>query len=156
MRGVIEIDAKYANRILPYIGGEEVNNDPRQHPHRYVFNLSDLDERTARKEWPLLLKIAEDRVKPQRSEVKRDIYRSRWWRFAEPQNALYKAIGRKEHVLAMNCGATPHVAFARLTAGSIYANTLAVLIFDQLAPLAVLQSRLHEVWGEVSRIIHEG
>jgi hypothetical protein len=100
MRGVIEIDAKYANRILPYIGGEEVNNDPRQHPHRYVFNLSDLDERTARKEWPLLLKIAEDRVKPQRSEVKRDIYRSRWWRFAEPQNALYKAIGRKEHVLA--------------------------------------------------------
>jgi hypothetical protein len=133
-------------RIFPFIGGEEVNNEPRFLHHRFVIDLGDFSEREARERWPELMQIVEARVKPQRSLVKRDAYRLNWWRFAERQTSLYSKISELRSVLAINCGATPHMAFARLPTGMIYAHTLAIAAFDNLAPFANLQSRPHEVW----------
>ena len=39
------------------------------------------------------------------------------------------------------------MAFARLRTGNIYAHSLAVLAFSNLAAFAILQSRIHEVWA---------
>jgi hypothetical protein len=41
MRRLIEKAPDNANRIFPYIGGEEVNNDPEQRHHRYVIDFVD-------------------------------------------------------------------------------------------------------------------
>ena len=42
-------------RIFPYIGGHEVNSDPTHTPHRYVFDINDLDEFSARQQFPELI-----------------------------------------------------------------------------------------------------
>src|SRR6185437_5533273 len=44
MRALIERSPRNAERIFPYIGGDEVNNDPRQEHRRYVIDFAD---------WPL-------------------------------------------------------------------------------------------------------
>lgn len=41
MRRILEADAKNADRVYPYLGGEEVNNDPRHLHHRFVIDFSD-------------------------------------------------------------------------------------------------------------------
>ena len=41
MRALMEKNPRNAERIFPYIGGEEVNNDPRHAHHRYVIDFAD-------------------------------------------------------------------------------------------------------------------
>jgi hypothetical protein len=79
---LIEKDPRNAERIFPYIGGEEVNDSPNYAHHRYVINFGEMTEKEARW-WPDLMRIVEDRVKPDRAELggNRDaeIRKQRWW-----------------------------------------------------------------------------
>ena len=96
-------------------------------------------------DWPELLAIVEERVKPER-DVKNDrVARDKWWQFLRPRPELHAAIAGLDSVLAVNCGATPHMAMAFLPARTVFANTLDVFPFDTCAAFCVLQSRLHEI-----------
>ena len=102
-------------------------------------------------DWPELLGIVEERVKPQRDALpqKNAINReatNTWWRFLAYRRGLHGATVGLKRVLVVNCGATPHAAFAHLPVGMVYANTLAVLAFDTHAAFSALQSRPHEIW----------
>jgi hypothetical protein len=178
MRTLIAKDPRNAERILPYIGGEEVNTDPRHQHHRYVINFFDRPLRRdfglgswhqmdsaeqmqcrasgvvpgdypdeVAEEWPDLIEIVRRRVKPERDVQKRDALRKRWWQYAEKRPGLYATIVRLTRVLATNCGASPHLAFAFLPTQMTYAHTLAIVAFSTFAPFCVLQSRVHEVWA---------
>ena len=48
MHELIEKDPRNAERIFPYIGGEEVNDSPTHAHHRYVINFGDMTEEEAR------------------------------------------------------------------------------------------------------------
>lgn len=147
MERLIAANPRNAERIFPYIGGEEVNNEPRQQHDRYVINFEDMSEDEARAGWPELMAIVEERVRPVREGDNREVRRRYWWRFAERTPALYAAIRGLPRVLVTNCGAAPHLGFAFLPTGMVYAHTLAVFAFPTFAPFAVLQSRVHEVWA---------
>ena len=134
----------YSERVFPFVGGEEVNNSPDHSPHRHIINFEGFPLEIARK-WPLLLRIVEERVKPQRDESNRDAYRTRWWQFGERQSTLYESIRGMHRVLA-NCQVSPHMAFAFLPATWIYAHTLNVFAMPGDSTFCVLQSRIHEVW----------
>jgi hypothetical protein len=41
MRRLIDVNARNAERIFPYIGGDEVNTDPEHRHHRYVIDFAD-------------------------------------------------------------------------------------------------------------------
>src|SRR5439155_15852056 len=74
-----------ADRVLPYIGGDELNSDPRHLPHRYVINLSDLPSESDLVRWRPLADIVRAKVKPYRDSlgsnpVNRPLKR-RWWAF---------------------------------------------------------------------------
>jgi hypothetical protein len=177
MKALIQNDAKNGDRIFPYIGGEEVNNDPRHANRRFTIDFFDRplrrdkglkswasmkDNERARcrtrgvvpsdypggvaEDWPDLLNIVRQRVKPERDRQKRPALRDRWWQYADKRPGLYAVIAALPNVLVINCGACPHMGFAQLAARSVFANTLDVFAFDTLSPFAVLQSRSHEVW----------
>ena len=65
-------------------------------------------------------------------------------RLSSSPNATGAQIDR---VLAVNCGATPHAAFAFLPARMVFANTLVVFPLDTHAAFCALQSRPHEIWA---------
>jgi hypothetical protein len=77
----------------------------------------------------------------------RPAYRNNWWRYAERRSGLYTAITPLERVLAINCGACPHMAFVMLGTGSVYANTIDLIASQNYASFAVLQSRIHKIWA---------
>ena len=64
MHRLIAKDPRNAERIFPYIGGEEVNDSPTHAHHRYVINFGEMSENEARK-WPDLMRIVEERVRPE-------------------------------------------------------------------------------------------
>jgi N-6 DNA Methylase len=170
--------SRNSERILPFIGGEEVNTDPRQAHRRYAIDFFDrplrrdpmlsswemMDESERAKcrvsgivpqdydgevaeDWPDLIEIVRRRVKPERDGQKRKALRERWWQYADKRPGLSHALKSLPRVLVTNCGAAPHVAIAQLPAPMVYAHTLTVFTFANLAPFAVLQSRVHEIWA---------
>lgn len=151
MRQILAEKPDHAAVIKPYIGGQEVNNSPRHEHHRFVMNLSHLSEQDARDHYPDLIAIAEAKVRPERQALpptnawNRDVA-ARWWQFAADRKAIAAVTRQMDHVLVHGCGATPHVAFARVSSATCFANTLAVFAFSGLGTFATLQSRVHEVW----------
>jgi hypothetical protein len=178
MRDLINRDKRNAERIFPYIGGEELNNDPGFAHHRFAISFADwplcrqnaiegsaVADHKTREEWihqgiapqgyvgqvaadyPDLLQIVESRVKPVRLKDNRELYRRNWWQYAEKRVELYETLRSVEKTLAINCGATPHMAFAFLPSKMIFANTLAVIALQSYADFCILQSRVHEAWA---------
>jgi N-6 DNA Methylase len=69
MYRLISANPLNAVRIQPYIGGEEINDDPMHNYHRYAINFADMSEAEARK-WPDLMDIVEKKVKPERLKTR--------------------------------------------------------------------------------------
>ncbi len=152
MDNLVLENPKNKERILPYIGGEEVNTHPEQRHHRYVINFGEMSENDARRGWPDLMDIVEAKVKPERiaatstwsaDKAKRA---ERWWQFSRSAKDLYDAIVGMERVLVIS-QTSRTVAFAFLPTGMVYSNKLVVFPFGVFASFTSLQSRPHEVWA---------
>jgi hypothetical protein len=98
-------------------------------------------------DYPDLLEIVRQKVMPIRLTDNRELYRRHWWQYAEKRVDLYSATRKLERVLAINCGATPHMSFCFLSSNHVFANTLAIVSLDSFGAFAVLQSRIHEIWA---------
>lgn len=174
MHRLIEKDPRNAERIFPYLGGEELNNDPRHEHHRYVVNFEDfpygresLDEAwlTAgsgrRESWlrrgvvPLdyPAPVARDwpellnLIEKKMKDQRASHSTAPWWQFERPRVELLTAVSPLRRVLAANCGATPHLALAFLPTGSVFSHTLSIFAFQDLAVFSILQARPHETWA---------
>ena len=149
MRRLVNEDPGNAERIFPYIGGEEVNTDPAHANRRFVISFGRMTELQARR-WPQLMKIVEERVLPQRSQMggyalanKRSEF---WWQFETYAIALHEAIQDLDRCLVLSRHSS-HLALAFQPTDRIFADSLVVFPFSSYAPFAALQSRTHEAWA---------
>ena len=151
MHRLIAKDPRNAERIKPYLGGEEVNNDPLHRHHRYVIRLDPLDLVEAERDWSDLLEIVRAKVKPSRDllsgnpdAIRRRTY---WWQWGRDTPALFEATNGLTKVFAVGCGAQPHLDFAQVDADAVWSHSLIIFAYSTIAPFATLQSRIHEVWA---------
>jgi hypothetical protein len=145
MHELIAKDARNAERIFPYIGGSEVNSSPNHSHHRYVINFGDMSEDKAR-DYSDLMAIVEEKVKPQREVLKRDVYRLKWWQYAEKQSALVRTIAQYDRVLVV-ARVGQHGSFTFLPSGMVYSEQLVVFALPNYSNFCTLQSRIHEIWA---------
>ncbi len=146
MEELIKGDKSNAERIFPYLGGDELNTQPNHQHSRFVIFFGDMTLEQASK-WPDLLKILELRVKPDRESKASDVANWPWWQFWRSRNELYDRIKNLHRVLLTNAQATPHHCFAFSTSKMVFANSLNVFPFQTCDYFALLQSRVHEVWA---------
>jgi hypothetical protein len=145
MEELIRKDPHNKERILPYIGGEELNESPTQLHTRYVINFGTLSEEEARK-WPDLISIVERKVRVERQTKAKEVAEWPWWQFWRVRAELYEAIREHIRVLALSRVGNV-VAFSFLPKGMIYADSLVVFALSTDAALVVMQSRPHEIWA---------
>ena len=114
-----------------------------------MINFGERSEEECRREWPELMAIVERKVKPER--IKKDgkkyprmVYE--WWKFWNARPALEEAITGCERVLAVS-RVTEKIGFAAMSPGSVFSERLVVLPQDEFLPLALLQTRLHEIYS---------
>ena len=177
MRFLLEKDPHNNERVFPYLGGEEINTSPTHLHSRFVIDFFDrpLGRRTSlpkwesmsekerakcltsglvpadypdevAEDWPDLIEIVRQRVKPHRDKQSRDALRNRWWQYAEKRPGLYRTIAPLSRVIGMS-RVSSNLAFAQLPVGVVYSIEANVLAYSNLAPFAVLQSRIHEIWA---------
>ena len=96
-------------------------------------------------DWPELVAIVEERVKPERMKVNRKVRRDYWWRYGDRQPALYHAITGLTRAL-VNSQVSAHLQFAFSPSDMVFAHTAYVYAFDTYPAFCTLQSRLHEIW----------
>ena len=97
-------------------------------------------------DWPELLRVVENKVKPERDANNRKAIRERWWHYADKRPGLYSAIGYHKRVLALS-SVGQHAALAFLPTPMVYSHALIVFPFANDAAFCALQARPHEVWA---------
>lgn len=137
-------------RIFPYIGGQEINSDPRHSPHRYVFDINDLDEPSARQQFPELMEIAEQKIKPERLKLRDNVdgrrLKANWWRFNRTRDELFSKTALMRCVI-VTCRVSPQFSVAVMPAHLKFADSVIVFIFPTFGAFAAIQSRAHEFWA---------
>lgn len=139
---------KNAERIFPYLGGEEVNTTPTQSFERYVISFGQMDLEEAER-WPDLIRIVRETVKPDRDRDKRAARRKYWWRFAEVAPALYAAIAPLERCLVIPQQYPTCVRAAFQPTDRVLSQKLIVIPSNAMSSFAVIQSRLHDSWAQL-------
>ena len=145
MQRLIDSDPRNREVIFPYIGGEEVNTSHTYAHHRYVINFGERSEAECRRRWPDLMAIVEQRVKPDRMKINREVRRKRWWQFGDKQPALYSTIEGLDRVIVCPI-VSNRVAFTFLPPRVVFSHKLAVFPFQSFSGFCALQSNAHEIW----------
>ena len=97
-------------------------------------------------DYPELLAILRDKVRPDRLLGKRKARRERWWQHGDRSPGLYRAVAPLGRVLVTS-QTSRHRAFAFLPATMLYSHKVIVFPIDTYSAFAFLQSRLHEHWA---------
>jgi hypothetical protein len=148
--GLLSRCPQCADRILPYIGGEEVNLSPTHSPRRFVIYLSDVRTQEELAPWPELAEIVRERVKPERdalgSNPNNVPLKRRWWAYQAHRPELYRTIRDFDRVLVC-ARVQPHWAITFMPTDVVFSEALVVFAMQTDAGFATLQSRVHEMWA---------
>jgi hypothetical protein len=143
-------DSRNADCLFPYLNGEDLNSHPQQRPSRWVICFHDWDLERA-KQYPDLLRIVEEKVKPERAKLKDSIpiqakRKKFWWQFGSPASQLYRAIAPLRRVLVA-CIVTEYWPPVFVPNEYVFAHRVVVFAYDDDYHYALLQSSIHEVWA---------
>jgi hypothetical protein len=145
---LVEKDPRNAARVFPYLGGHEVNSSPTQSFDRYVISFGAMTLEEAG-EWPDLLSIVREKVKPDRDRLKDnpDGRRRRdfWWQFGRWTPALYPALAPLKRCLVTS-RVSKHLMFSWQPTDRVLNERLYVFPTESDAFFAALHSRVHEPW----------
>lgn len=144
MHRLIERNPKNAERIFPYIGGEEVNSSPTHAHHRYVINFGEMSEDEARS-YEDLYRIVKEKVYPERKN-KPGSYSRQWWLFGRRNQAGNKAIANCDRVLVI-ARVGQHGLFTFLQNNMVFSEQLVVFADERSSFFCIMQSRIHEIWA---------
>lgn len=104
-------------------------------------------------DWPDLLAIVEQKVKPERIRKKpngefalRDPLPRRWWQYADKRPALYAALSLTPRALVIP-QVTQWVNFTYMDSDIVFSHRLIVFPSAETSLFAVLQSSCHEAWA---------
>jgi hypothetical protein len=177
MHELIESDPRNAERIFPYLGGDEINNDPQHSHHRFVIDFEDFPL----KRDPSLTPWAAASDKQRTSWLRDGIVPFDYngpvaadWpdllaiveKRVKPERDKVKREARRkrwwrfgdrqpglyEHIRLLPnvlglCRVSPQFGVTRLPTGIVYADSCDIFALSSFAPLCVIQSRVHEVWA---------
>jgi hypothetical protein len=106
-----------------------------------------MDESEAR-QWPDLMRIVQEKVKPERATKSADLVAWPWWRFWRVRGELERACaGLAEVLVVAQTGDVLAFAFQRLP--MTFSHTVVVFPSQSRSLFAVLQSRIHDSWARV-------
>jgi hypothetical protein len=145
MRELIQREPKNADRIFPLLGGEDIVNCPVLQAARFAIDFGDMTLVEA-SQWPDLLAIVEQRVKPGRQKVSQRDRRELWWLYATRSPGFRRHFQSKGRAFVMSRVAK-HLSLLVLDEYWVLNDRVMSFAFDSFAWLAVLQSVVHETWA---------
>jgi hypothetical protein len=170
---LINSNKKNQEVVFPLLNGDDFNDSPTQKSSRYIINFFDWplskesdiviknsENKPFANEYPEVLRIVEELVKPDRYRWKKDksgneiigeyqldkTYRDKWWQFARSRPEMRKAIENKEKYL-VTAQTTKYQNFVMLDKQNAVSQTCYVIALDKYYQFLILQSNLHFSWA---------
>lgn len=137
--------ADYAKVVRLYLNSNDIANDARQRPSRWIidFGLMPLEEAM---NYPAALAIVRERVKPVRDSNRRASIRDRWWRYGEARPALRTAVASLSRFIAVGRHGK-RLLFAWSDPSWCPSDATNVIARDDDWTFGVLSSSFHEAWA---------
>jgi hypothetical protein len=149
MQEITAAHEEIAQRIFPYLGGDELNTSPNQEHHRFVINVNDLTLDQVEADFRPIFDILDRFVRPERQKEKNKkngpMYYE-WWRYWRERPQLYRAIKGLPGAFALS-RVSAQMSVVSVPTNVIFADSCVVFAFGTFSPFSVLQSRVHEVWA---------
>lgn len=142
MNELISKSAANQEVIFPFIGGEELNEDPRQQCRRYAINFGSMSLAEAER-WPDLVELLRRKVKPGRTTRAANL---NWWQYKRPRPEMTAALAEIPRALACSRHSVS-LALVFVDSRWILSDALVAFAFSESGAFAILQSRLHEYWA---------
>jgi hypothetical protein len=154
MHALLKSRPEYGERILPYIGGEDINQRPDQDTDRFCISTSDIKTEEDLKAYPEIYEILKSKVYPERMKLGNNPnnipLKRRWWAFQAHRPELYAEINRRRLSRVIACSqVSTHLQFTFLPNNYIYSQKLVIVPDDDWLTFGVLQSRIHEAWARL-------
>lgn len=139
-----ETSAQARARIIrDYRNGRDLTDKPRGVRVIDAFGLS-ADE--LRAQHPGVYQWLLERVKPERDQNNRAVYRNNWWLFGEARQEMRKQLhGLPRYIATVETA--KHRVFQFLGASTLPDNKLVAIALDDGLSLGVLSSQLHQTWA---------
>lgn len=135
----------YRSVIRPYLVGEDIANDPRQAPQRWIIDFAAMSLEQTEK-FPVAARIVRERVKSEREKNRDARFREYWWRFGRPRGEMRTAIQHLSRYIAGTAtGKRP--LFTWCERGWCPSNAVNVFALEEDYYLGVLSSAAHTAWA---------
>ncbi len=136
--------------VKPYIGGEELNNEPDLRPTRWIIDMGERTLKEAESYVDVFTYIKKN-VMPERLDMDKKKYPrlvDQWWKYWHSRLELYNGIrtfglGR---VLA-RARISDHHMVAFLPPNIVYSEQLVVFLLSTFQEFSVIQSSIHDIWS---------
>jgi hypothetical protein len=145
MEDLLEDSPGYERLIQPYLGGSEIYTHPLHSHHRWVINFGERSLEEV-KEFPELLAIVEEKVRPERLTKSGALRTWPWWRFWRVRREMTDACSGLERVLVIPQTGNA-LSFTFVPWPLVLSHTVVVFATDEISFFGVLQSRIHRVWA---------
>ncbi|HTG31392.1 MAG TPA: DNA methyltransferase [Thermoanaerobaculia bacterium] len=142
--GVLGGDPSASKYLRPYMNGRDLASTSRNALVIDLFGFE--DEVSVRRMVPALYQWLLQRVKPERDQNQRQIYRQRWWLFAETRPGMRRALNALDRYIA-TVETSKHRFFVFLDHTLLPDQKLRVVAHDDAYILGVLSSRSHLSWA---------
>lgn len=172
---LMDRDPENRHCLFPYLNGEDLNSRPDQSPSRWVINFHDwplnrgaegywafADDRTktawrrtgsvpadypgpVAADYPDLLAIVEEKVKPERARNSRASRRERWWQFGERASDLYATIADMESVWVA-AQTSKYLSLSRQTVLTVFSHMTVVFASGENTFFACVNASCHGEW----------
>lgn len=150
--GWIEVDEDYAEVLVPYLNGEDLNQRPDSSASRWVIDFQNRSKEQAEM-YLLPYQRVEEVVRPERQRTRpngefllRKPLPERWWQHAEKRPNLRRAIADMDDVLVI-ARVSNSVMPVRVPTRQIMSEAVAVFVLDSFSDQAILSSSLHLTWA---------
>lgn len=141
-----ETQPRYADVIRPYLSGDDIANDPRQAPSRFIvdFGMRTLEEAML---YPEALEIVRAQAKESREGSTSYHRNPRWWQFLWPRPVFRGRIEGRQRFLA-GTATGKRILFKWCDVEIVASNSTNVFALDDDFHFGVLSSAIHTAWAE--------
>ena len=143
-QGLIRLDSRNRDVLLPYVGGHDLNSRPDLSGSRWVIDFQGWPEERAKTYRECYTQVLRE-VKPERQKTNKAAFRDYWWQHGERRPELRRAIEGLGQVIAMAL-VSRTVMPVLVQTGPVFSHKVAIFATSETAILAVLSSAHHYWW----------
>ncbi len=135
----------YRDVVRPFLSGEEIANDPRQAPSRWVIDFGLMTLENAMR-YPRALEILRARVKPEREKNRERFRREHWWLLGRPVSSMRAATKGMSRYIATN-RVGKRLLPTWVDIWTLPSDKAQVFAFDDDYAMGFVCSSTHDAWA---------